>query len=111
VKGGVISVQGEKYVVADAEVNGVNTGFIVLNITRDSASRMPDDPPTIEYVGSLAGSSSSMEEVVLAELNGGTILQCRNDEISCHELMIVENGELKLLPFATTSRNSYDPPV
>jgi hypothetical protein len=112
VLGGIAVVQGARVEVAgvDALPTGAN-GFVVLKVVRNSASRAYVSS-AIEWHPDVEPESSDYEEyTVLAEVNsGGVIEQCRNDEICSFELMIVANGELKLLPFQANSRNSYDPP-
>ena len=133
VLGGVVVVQGTRIEVEDTTVTSSDPfGFIVLKVERESASRAIKEgyPPEIQFFDDLSfpDSSESSEYTVLAEatqvvtpapteedpsatVTTYTIRQCRNDEICSYELLIVANGEFKLLPFQTNSRNSYAPPV
>lgn len=117
VKGGIVTIQGTRVVVADAVLPGgnpetVTEAWIYLAVYRDTDSRDYDDtsPPEILYSETELTSDYSAEYTVLAEIEYAEITQCRNDEISSLELMIVENGEFSLIPMQSNSRNSYDLP-
>ena len=117
VKGGIVTIQGERVVVADILLPGGNPelvpeAYIYLAVYRDTASRDydPTQPPEIFYSESALASDYAGEGIVLAEIEYGVIKQCRNDEICSAELMIVLNGELALIPMQANSRNAYLPP-
>jgi hypothetical protein len=125
VLGGIAVVQGTRVEVAGLDSLPAGTdGYVVLRVTRDSSSRAYDSS-AIEWHTDEPASSDYEEYTILAEVETEVIppeteegdptqvlhiRQCRNDEICSFELMIVANGELKLLPFQANSRNSYDPP-
>jgi hypothetical protein len=130
VAGGVAVIQGTRVTVAakpNLAASG-GTGFVVLKVTRNSASRVydPGNIPVIEFYTTVPPSTYAAEYTVLAETLAVTvpadpapgpptyrhdITQCRRDEICSYELLIVANGEFALLPVQANSRNSYAPPL
>jgi len=130
VAGGVAVIQGTRVPVAakpNLAASG-GTGFVVLKVTRNSASRVydPGNIPVIEFYTTVPPSTYAAEYTVLAETLAVTvpavipgdpptyrhdITQCRSDEICSYELLIVANGEFALLPVQANSRNSYAPPL
>jgi hypothetical protein len=119
VSGGSLVVQGETFEIADIFIAAAaGQRFFVLSVTRDPDSRVADSE-TAPYIQAIPvgdiESTSELEHYILAELvpadeGDPTLRQHRFEEIISHELMIVENGEFKLLPFSTLTRNTYDPP-
>lgn len=130
VAGGIAVIQGTRVTVAakpNLAASG-GTGFVVLKVTRNSASRVydPGNIPVIEFYTTVPPSTYAAEYTVLAETLAVTvpavipgdpptyrhdIAQCRSDEICSYELLIVANGEFALLPVQANSRNSYAPPL
>jgi hypothetical protein len=130
VNGGSAVIQGQA-----VEVEGVfipkaeNQKYIVLTIKRDPASRVlseeEGDEPVIEAIEEEElEATAEQERYVLAEIITPEVgdppedpplepfaRQHRFEEIISFELMIVENGEFKMAPFSTLTRNTYPPPV
>jgi hypothetical protein len=111
VLGGSVTVQETTVSVPDTIVDGSSEGYIVLKIERDHSSRAyEEDSAEIQWVATALISYYSVEYYILAQISGGNVKQHRFEEIISYELLLVDNGEFKLLPFSALTRNTYDLP-
>lgn len=97
------------------EVEGAGIGYILLKITRDTASR---EATAFELVFSAAVTTSTeaiqYRPIALVNPDGDEgvdqVVQMQFEEIRIWELMIVQNGEFELMGAEMSHRNTYVPP-
>jgi hypothetical protein len=113
--GGIVYSQWDPVTVPDnPEIVGANgSGFVYLEITRDVDSR-EITAVSAKCAGTVPTSDYATQYRPLAYVfgvGGAAPLQLQFEEMRVWELMLVENGELKLLDFNISSRSSYDLPA
>jgi hypothetical protein len=119
VTGGVFRSQPDFDQVDVAGVAGLAvaaSGYVILTVIRDDASREVADPPIISYVAGEPVSSDYAEQIIpLAKITFGGgeitgILPLKFEELHVFEDLAVVNGEFRLADLLLASRQIYELP-
>jgi len=119
VTGGVFRSQGD---FNQADVFGVGlevgvSGYVILTVIRDVASREVVAVPTISYVeGDIPQSDYYNQIIPLAKVTFEeeaitNILQLKFEELHVFEDLALVNGEFRLVDLLMAGRNIYQPPA